>query len=398
MNNSRYAVGLDLGSAWTRCVICLHENDVFAYLGHAEVPSQGWTKGRISDSGGITASVRAAVAEAEKNAQATVEGAVVALGGPTIDGSNYRGVYEFGRPREVEPGDMTYAVELASKVRLQDDRTVLQVAPQDFIVDGRAGFRNPRGLCCSRLEATVHVITAGAHEHSAAIQAVHQASVAVEESVFDAAASAYACVLPEERQRGVAVIDIGAHTTELAVYDGDALLRASSIPIAGDHFTRDVAYGLTVSFEDADCLKREYGCAILGLTADNSLIEVPAGEGRAPREAPRKLLNEILEARAEELFLHVRNEIAKVGMEQQLLEGMVLTGGGALLNGMCDIAERVVNSPARNGLPLGILNWPEEINHPAWCGAAGLAMYSAKLKTRREWRRTAPGVLGLVMK
>jgi cell division protein FtsA len=166
--------------------------------------------------------------------------------------------------------------------------------------------------------------------------------------------------------------------------------------VSADHFTRDVAFGLTVSYEDAEHLKREYGCAILGLTSDSTLIEVPSLEGRASREAPRRLLNEILEARAEELFLYVRNEIAKVGMEQALLEGLVLTGGGALLNGMCDMAERVVNCPTRNGLPIGIDAWPEEINDAAWCVAAGLAMYSAKLKTRKEWKRTAPGIMGLV--
>ena len=179
-------------------------------------------------------------------------------------------------------------------------------------------------------------------------------------------------MLPEDRARGVALVDIGAHSTEIVVYDGDAMLRASSIPVSGDFFTSDVAFGMTVSFEDAEALKREYGCAILGLTSDNSLIEVPSPEGRAPREAPRRLLNDILEARAEELFLYVRNELARVGMDQQLLEGIILTGGGAMLNGMCDMAERVVNCPARNGLPQGIAGWPDEINDAGWCVAAGL--------------------------
>jgi cell division protein FtsA len=305
-------------------------------------------------------------------------------------------VYEFGRPREIEPGDMTYAVELASRVRLQEDRMLLHVMPQDFIVDGRAGFRNPRGVPCSRLEANVHVVTASNHEHQAVINVVHQSSVAVEDTMFEAGAAAYAAVLPEERQRGVALIDIGAHTTTLVVYDGDALLRAGSVPVGADHFTRDVAYGLTVAYEDAENLKREYGCAIVGLTADNSLIEIPSTEHRSAREAPRRLLNEILEARAEELFLYIRNEMAQTGMEQQLLEGMVLTGGGALLNGMCDIAERVVNCAARNGLPFGVAQLPDDLIAADWCVATGLSMYSAKLKTRKDWRRSTPGLMGLL--
>jgi cell division protein FtsA len=366
------------------------------YLGHGAVASGGWVKGRISDQMVATESIRAAVIEAERKAQVSIESGVVGVGGGMVEGANSRGLYEFGRPREIDAGDLNYAVELASKLRLRDDRIVLQVAPQDFTVDGRAGYRNPRGVTCSRLEAHVHVLTASVPDHQSLVHAVHQAHLGVEETVFEPTAAGYAAVLADERSRGVAIVDIGAHSTDVAIYDGDALLRASSISVSADHFTRDVAFGLTVSYEDAEHLKREYGCAILGLTSDSTLIEVPSLEGRASREAPRRLLNEILEARAEELFLYVRNEIAKVGMEQALLEGLVLTGGGALLNGMCDMAERVVNCPTRNGLPIGIEAWPEEINDAAWCVAAGLAMYSAKLKTRKEWKRTAPGIMGLV--
>ena len=196
----------------------------------------------------------------------------------------------------------------------------------------------------------------------------------------------------------MALVDIGAQSTDLVVYDGESLLKAASLAISADHFTRDVAFGFNVNYEDAEKLKREYGCAILGLTSDNSLIEVPSPEGRAPREATRRQLNEILEARAEELFLYVRNELAKVGMEQALLEGIVLTGGGALLNGMCDMAERVLNCQARNGLPVGIEEWPDSINSPTWASAAGLTMYSGKLKLQKEWKRKVPGIMGLVLR
>lgn len=398
MSAGRFAVGLDAGSSRTRCIICVLDDDRMRYLGHAENESAGWMKGRISDAAAVTEVIRRTVSEAEQRAQTIIEGAVVGIGGSTVEGTNSRGLYEFGRPREIDSGDLNYAVELASRIRPHDDRQVLQVVPQDFTVDGRAGFRNPRGVVCARLEANVHVITASGHEHQTLINAVHQASLAVEETIFEPSAAAYAAVMPDERARGVAVVDIGAHSTDVVVYDGDALLRASSIPVSSEHLTRDVAFGLTVSFEDAEQLKREYGCAILGLTADSSLIEVPSQEGRPPREAPRRLLNEILEARSEELFLYVRNELARVGMEQQLLEGIVMTGGGAMLNGMCDMAEKVVNCPARNGLPLGIAELPDQINDPAWCVAAGLAMYSAKLKTRKEWKRTVPGLMNLVLR
>ncbi len=397
-NSSRYAVGLDAGSQRTRCVICLLENSRIRLLGFGEAASKGWGKARMSDQGAASESIRAAVEAAERSAQISVDAAVIGVGGSTVDSSNSRGLYEFGRPREIDPGDLGYAVELASRVRLEDDRLLLQVVPQDFTLDGRAGYRNPRGATCARLEANVHVITASTHDHQALVSAVHQAHLEVEETVFEPIAAAYACILQEDRARGVALVDIGAQSTDLVVYDGEMLLRGASLAISSDHFTRDVAFGFNVSYEDAESLKREYGCAIVGLSSDSSLIEVPSAEGRPAREATRRQLNEILEARAEELFLYVRNEFVKAGMEQSLLEGVVLTGGGALLHGMCDMAERVLNCQVRNGLPIGIENWPDHLNNPTWAAAAGLAMYSAKLKMQKEWKKKAPGIMGLVLR
>jgi cell division protein FtsA len=388
---------LDLGSTSTRAVICALEEDTIKYLGHGEAPVHAWNKSRLSDQAALTQSIAFAMMEAEGRAHASPQSVVIGVGG-NVAGVNSRGVYEFGRKREIEPGDLRYAVELAARVRLEDDRQILQVCPQDFTIDGRAGYRNPQRLTCARLEANVHVITASAQEHEGLVSAVHQAHLAVEESVFEGVASAYAAVLPEDRARGVAVIDIGAQSTHLAVYDGDALLIATTLPVGGDHFTRDVSYLLKVNYEDAENLKREYGCALTGLSSDHSLIEIPSPEGRAPREAPRSKLNEILEARAEEIFESAYAEILRVGMEQQLLEGVVLTGGGSLLPGMCDVAERVMNCQVQKGLATGIEGWPELLDTPVWAVTAGLVMYSARLKLKREWKRAATGLAGLVLK
>src|SRR5258708_25036810 len=176
------------------------------------------------------------------------------------------------------------------------------------------------------------------------------------------------------------------------------MLLASSVPVWADQLTRDIASIFKVTYEDAECLKQQYGCALLGLTSDSSLIEVPSPEGRPPREARRSELNEILEARAEEIFLYIRAELQRVGMERGLLEGIVLTGGGAFLNGMCDMAERRFNTQAWNGLAKGFGDWPEELNSPAWAVAAGLALYSAKLKLHQPPKRRLPGLMGWVAK
>jgi len=395
-DNPRIAVGLDAGSASTRCVVVAVEDERLRFLANSEGASIGWNRSRIGDQQALSICVRSAVRKAEEHAHVAVDSLTVGIGGAAIDGHNSRGLYEFGRPRPVTLEDMAYAVERSELMRLEEDRMILHLFPQDFTLDGRSGKRYPRGSTCSRLEANVYLVTASEQEHGSIVSAVQEASYEVEETVFEPVATAYASASREDRNRGVAIVDIGMQSTGLVVYDGEAVLLARSLPISADHFTRDVAVGLTVQYDDAERLKLEYGCAMLGLTSDHSYIEVPSPDGRPPREAPRRQLNEILEARAEELFIHVGSELVTIGMEQKLLEGIILAGGGAMLNGMCDMAERVLNCPARNALPEGIENFPEELCNPVWATAAGLARYSARLRMKREGRRKAPGLVGLL--
>lgn len=399
---SRYAVGVDVGSLRTRCVICAVEDQRLRFLGAGSVRSHGWQRGRVADPEAIEQDVLAAVKEAETRARCLVEAAVVGAGGPSFEALQGYGLYEFGRPREIAADDLRYVTTQAAKVRLEEDRVLVHVLPQDFIVDGRAGYRHPVGMVCSRLEANVLLLACSRLEHDSVIAAAQQAHIKVEETMFEPLAASYAAVMAEERRRGVAVVDLGVDSTGMVVYDGDACVGAGSIPVSADHLTRDLTIGLrqtcgvTVSYEDAETLKREYGCAMLGLTSDSTLVEVPSAEGRGSQEITRRQMNEILEARAEELFLFVRQEVSRAGMDQALLEGVFLTGGGARLSGMCDMAERVLNCPAKYGLAVGILDWPQNFQDPAWTTAAGLAMYSARLKMRGSNRRRPPGFFGLL--
>lgn len=392
------AAGLDAGSLWTRCVICALEGDRLRYLGHGLSSSAGWAKGRIADQDAVAESIREAVSDAEHDAQVAAGAVTLGIGGSHIEGAQSRGLYEFGRPRKICEEDLTYAAGKATQVQLEPGRMLIHVLPQDFTVDGLAGYHKPHQGVCSRLEANAHIVTGSEQEHEALVASAHLAHLAVEETVFEPLASAYACVLPSDRARGVAVLDLGIHSTGLVIYDGEAVQLASSIPIWSDHFTRDLACVFKITYEDAECLKQQYGCAMLGLGSDASYIEIPSPEGRLPREARRSDLVEILEARAEELFRYVLADVQRAGMERSLYEGIVLTGGGSLLNGLCDMAEKTLNCPAGNGLAVGIADWPEELESPLWTTAAGLAMYSAKLKLREPVQRRAGGLLGLVMR
>jgi cell division protein FtsA len=197
----------------------------------------------------------------------------------------------------------------------------------------------------------------------------------------------------------VAVVDIGRSSTELACYFGESAQLVGSLRICGDHFTRDLAHALRLPAEDAAVVKEEFGSAVAVGTADNSVVELPRmDEQSVMREAPRRLINEILESRAVELFEMVRTELARVGMQRAITSGLVICGGGALLPGICDVAERVLECPARMGLAQGIRDWPEELNDPAWTTAAGLAMYSARLRTKVDVERQSVGVLGRILR
>jgi cell division protein FtsA len=393
-----YAAGLDAGSRKTRLVICTLEHGRPRIVGWAAVESQGWLKGKIADQGAVTDTILAVLREAEAMAGIPVESVVVGMGGPSVRGANGRGVVEFGQVREIEQRDVNRVVDRASRVLLQEDRMLLQLFPQDFVVDDHPGHRDPRKMLASRLEINVHLVTASVQEHNTLIGAVNRAHLAVEETVFEALAACYASVLPEERREGIALVDIGAQSTELVVYYGDAMHLASTVRVCGDHFTRDLAQGLCISYEDAELVKLEYGCAVAESSAENILVELPTPDGREPKHAQRRFINQILEARADELFQFVRAELARVGMEHALVGGVFLTGAAARLPDLCDVAERVLDCYARYGRSQGIVDWPESMNDPEWSTAAGLAMYSAKLKAQADHARETAGWLGRVLK
>ncbi len=402
-NTPIFATGLDAGSTHTRCVISVLEDERLRILGYGSAPSQGWSKSRISDQAAVSASILAAVEEAEVMAQTTVSSVVAGVGGATVRGANTRGRMELGRPREVEQRDINRAMDRALRVQLQEDRMVLQLLPQDFVVDDQPGFHDPRNMMASAIEANAHLITVSSQEHTNLVGAINRAHLSVDETVHEAIAACYASVLPEDRREGVALVNIGAHSTEIVCYYGDAAQVSTSLRVCGDHFTRDLAHALRIPYEAAAIVKHEFGGAIPAGIPVNSVVELPLHarnviEGREPREAQRLFITQILESRTVELFEMVREELSRVGMQRAIASGVVVSGGGALLPGVCDVAERVLQCPARIGLSQGFLDWPEELNDPAWTTAAGLAMYGARLRSQVDLERQSVGMLGRLLR
>jgi cell division protein FtsA len=392
------AAGLDAGSRKTRCVVCVVENGRIEVKGYSEIESLGWGSGAIVDQGAVTECIHWVLREAERTSGLQLSDVVIGVGGPTVRGHNARGHLDFGRPREVTQRDVNKVVTNASRVQLPEDRMVLQLCQQDFMVDDHPGHRDPRKMIGTELELNVHLITVSTQEHTSLLSAAHQAHMAVGETIFEGLAACHASVLPAERRDGIAVVDIGSQTTDLVVYYGDALQLAASLRVGGDHFTRDVVHGLHIGFEDAEMVKEEYGCAISNATSETSTVEVPPRDDRGGREVSRCVLNRILESRSVDLFKVIYRELERVGMQSALVGGVVLTGGGSKLADLCEVADQILGCQARKGLPIGIRNWPAEIYDPEWTTVAGLAMYAGRLKLQGEMERESVGFLHRMLK
>ena len=339
-------------------------------------------KGRIADQQAVSriASLRRC-ARWKPRAGVSIESAVVGMGGPTVRGANGRGVLELGYVREIEQRDVNRVVDRASRVQLQEDRMVLQLFPQDFVVDDHPGHRDPRKMLASRLEVNVHLVTASMQEHNALVGAVNQAHLTVEETVFEALAACYAAVLPEDAARR----HRGGRYRRALHRTGHLLRRRHAPGLHRPHLRRSLharsGAGLCLSFEDAEM--RQDGIRLRGLAESarrTSWWNCPRRKtgSRAKRSAASSTT--FWKRAPTKLFRFVRGEFARVGMDRALIGGVFLTGAGARLPGLCDVAEEVLQCQTRFGLTDGIQDWPAELNDPEWCTAAGLAMYSAKLK------------------
>lgn len=398
------AAGLDAGSNFTRCIVGVLEDNRLRVLGYGSAPSAGWAKGRITDQKALSDSIRAAVAEAETVSQVSVGHVVAGFGGPTLRAFSTRGRIDLGRPRELDQRDITRAMNATKKVLLPEDSMILQLLPQDFVVDDQPGFHDPRGMVASILEANAQLVTVASQEHTNLVGAINGAHLSVDETVHEGVAGCYASVLPEDRRDGVVYVNVGAQSSEMICYLGDSAQTLASLKICGDHFTRDLAHAFRLTFEAAAVVKHEFGGASAAAIPEASFVELPDqnratfGEERAPKEAQRLRISQILEARTVELFEMVRSELVRVGMQRAISSGIVLSGGGSFLGGMCDVAERVLDCPARIGLAQGYIDWPEELADPTWTTASGLAMYAARLRSQVDLERQAAGLLGRMLR
>ncbi len=384
----RYLVGLDIGTSKTTAIVGQPgEHNTLDIVGMGVAESTGIRRGLVVNLEAAVESIKKAILEAELTAGIEIDNVHIALCGPHVKGFNSRGVVALsGKNREITHEDVGRAIDAAKAVSLPTGRQILHVHPQDFVVDDQDGIRDPIGMSGARLEVNVHVVTGSVTATQNIVACVNRASVRVAGMVPGQLAASTAVLTEDEKELGVALLDIGGGTTDLAIFERGSLWHTAVIPVGGDHFTNDIAVGLRMPIPEAEKLKRRSGCALSGMVEDEETIEVASVGGRRPRVMGRRILTEVLQPRAEEIFHLVWDEIRHAGYEKVLNSGIVLTGGGAILDGLPEIAEQIFDLPIRRGTPTGIGGGlVDHVNTPAFATAVGLAQRAYAL-----WLRDAP--------
>ena len=385
-------IGLDVGTYKIGVIVAEVAESGVEIVGIGTAASRGLRKGVVNNIEKTVEAIRRAVEEAELMAACEIRSVIAGSAGSHIKGFNSHGVVAV-RNREVAPGDVERVVDAARAVAIPTDQEVLHVLPQDFIVDDQDGIREPVGMAGVRLEARVHIVTGAVSAGQNLIKCCNRAGLHVRDLLAGPLAAAEAVLTPEERELGVALVDVGGGTIDVVVYQAGTIRHTAVLPVGGGHVTGDLAAALCTPPAEAERLKQRHGSALAALTPPEQTIEVPGLGGRAPHYLSRRALAEVIEPRAEEMLTLAKSEIERAGCYQALASGVVLTGGGAVLEHMTALAERVFRLPVRLGAPLHLSGLVDAVASPMYSTAVGLVLHG--LRQQGHGRR-GEGVLGQI--
>lgn len=390
-----FIVGLDLGSTKTCALVCEPvQNGKLRVVGLGSAESKGWRRGVIVNLDSALLSVKKAVEAAEDAAGVPISNAFVGVGGPHIKGVNVSHATVLGRTsqakREVTGEDVRKIFQAAQGVSLPADRKIVYAERQEYLLDSQDGIRNPVGMVGSRLEVNLHLVTASTSAHENVVTAVNRAGIVVNETIYEGLAAAEACLTPDERELGAALIDIGGANSHLVVYHGGAVRYSGVIPIGGEHFTNDIAVGLRTPIPEAEKMKIVWGQQDPSNSEEGELEVASVGE-RPARTVSYAMLGEIIEPRAQELIEIVAQELDRSGLRGMLGGGVVLTGGGGKLGGLIGLAERTLELPARLGQPYGLEMMGEALPDAAYATLVGLVLHGNRLRFLRATRNAGFG-------
>lgn len=384
---SEVIVGLDIGTSKVLAVVAeVSENDEIELLGVGQQPSRGLRKGVVANIESTVQSIQQAVEEAELTAECRISSVYAGIAGGHINSMNSHGVVAIRDRDEVSHGDIERVLDAAQAQAIPNDQRVLHILPQDFIIDGQEGIREPIGMSGVRLEAKVHIITGAVSAAQNIIKCITRCGLQVEDVVLEQIASSYAVLEEDEKELGVCMVDIGGGTTDIAVFTDGAIRHTAVLPIAGDQITNDIAVALRTPTQAAEELKKKFGSALVQLAPEGEMIDTPSVGERAPRKLARTTLADVIEPRVEELFLLVQAELRRSGYEELLGTGIVLTGGSVRMAGMTELAEEIFHMPVRLGVPQYVGSLSDVVRNPSYSTAVGLVLFGHRHRAERESR------------
>ncbi|MCK6556538.1 cell division protein FtsA [Candidatus Binatia bacterium] len=392
-------VGLDIGTSKVAAVVAEIDHETLSVVGLGSAPcNEGLRRGVVVNIDATVQAIEQAVKEAEVTAGCEIHSVFADVTGTHVKGFNSHGVVAV-RNREVDHADVDRVLDAATAVALPADRDILHVLPQDFVLDGQDGIHSPLGMSGVRLEARVHLVSTATASAQNVVKCCERTGLHVSDLVLEPLATAEAVLTPEEKELGVALVDLGAGTTDVLVFHEGALRHTAVLPLGGHHVTSDIAAGLRTPFRDAEVLKQRSGCALARLVGREQHVEVASVGGRTPRMLSRHMLGQIVEARAAEIINLAQEQIVHCGYGESLGSGVVLAGGGALLEGITALAEGVFQTQVRIGYPLGINGVAEggpDVNSPVYAAAVGLVQYGARPRDYVAVRADDTHLLGRV--
>ena len=370
-------VGLDIGTTKVACLVGEITDEGIDIIGVGTHPCSGLKKGVVVNIDSTVAAIAKAVEEAEHMAGVEITQVYAGIAGSHIKAFHSEGVVAI-RDREVRPGDIERVIEAAKAVSIPHDREILHVVPREFSIDQQDGIKEPLGMAGVRLEARVHIVTAASASAQNIIKCCTRCSLEVQDLVLEPYATAESVLHADEKELGVALLDIGGGTSDLVVFSEGALVHTIVLPIGGHQLTNDIAVGLRTPMTEAERLKHRHGCAMTSLISEDEMIEVPSVGGRPPRVMPRTVLSDILQPRVDEIFSLVRDELERCGLAETLASGMVVTGGSTILQGLPELAEEILGMPVRRGVPQGVGGLSDVVKSPIYATAVGLVLYGAR--------------------
>ena len=365
-------VGLDIGTSKIVAIVAEMRSDgQYEIVGLGQHESKGLKKGVVVNIESTVASIQHALEEAELMADCKIRTVYTGIAGSHIRSFNSSGMVAI-KDKEVTEADMARVIETAKAVNIPTDQQILHVLAQEFIIDGQEDIREPIGMSGVRLEVKVHIVTGAVSAAQNIVKCVRRCGLEVQDLILQPLASSMAILTQDEKELGVALVDIGGGTTDIAIFTGGAIRHTAVIPIAGDQITNDVAMALRTPTPEAEEIKLRSGIAKQALADPNAKIEVPGLGDRGPRTLSRQALAAVIEPRVEELFSLVQQVIRESGYEELLSSGIVITGGTSLLPGMVELAEDIFLKPVRIGMPDYTGGLSDVVRSPRYTTAVGL--------------------------